>query len=140
MHCIFYTLTSVWTVFHVSFCDLTLIYICTYTQTLTESAFCVSYHDLSQNCFLCCTVASSSPPIPDYATLMIEVTCSFKMLGNSTTTRRRNSNENQQLNCITYLIPQSKFHLVSCAVALVKTASCTFRSDLNINYILYHTI
>jgi len=59
----------------------------------------------------------------------------------STTTRCRDSKENQQLNCISYLIlwPQYKFHLVSCAVALVQTASCTFSSDLNLNCILYLT-
>jgi len=57
----------------------------------------------------------------------------------STTTRCRDSKENQQLNCISYLIlwPQCKFHLVSCAVALVQIASCTFSSDLNLNCILY---
>jgi len=32
---------------------------------LTETAVCVLYHDLSQNCFLCPTVAFSPPPEPD---------------------------------------------------------------------------
>jgi hypothetical protein len=69
----------------------------------------------------------------------MEALCSLSKC--STTTRYRDSKEKKQLNCISYLIlwHQSKFHLVSCAVALVQTASCTFSSDLNLNCILYLT-